>query len=53
MKITKEADYIAQTEGNRNYPWRNFVITSEDSQLIENTMNYKKYANLPVPIWDY
>lgn len=41
MKITKEADYIAQTEGNRNYPWRYFVITSEDSQLIENTMNYK------------
>ena len=41
MKITKEADYIAKTEGNRNYPWRYFVISSDDSQLIENTMNYK------------
>lgn len=41
VKITKEADFIAQTEGNRDFPWRYFVIASDDSQLIENTMNYK------------
>ena len=38
LKITKEADYIAKTTGSRNFPWRYFVITTEDKQLIENTM---------------
>jgi alpha-glucosidase len=38
LKITKEADYIAKTKGTRNFPWRYFVITTEDKQLIENTM---------------
>ena len=31
-------DYIALTQGTRAYPWRYFVITSEDAGLIENTM---------------
>lgn len=41
VKITQEADYIAKTKGTRNYPWRYFVITKNDCQLIENTMTYK------------
>ncbi|QIU94394.1 glycoside hydrolase family 97 protein [Bacteroides faecium] len=41
VKITQEADYIAKTRGTRNYPWRYFVITKNDRQLIENTMTYK------------
>ena len=41
MKITQEADYIAKTKGTRNYPWRYFVISKNDKQLIENTMTYK------------
>ena len=41
LKIVKEADYIAKTTGKRSYPWRYFVITKEDRQLIENTMTYK------------
>lgn len=41
LKILKEADYIAKTSGKRNYPWRYFLITKEDKQLIENTMTYK------------
>lgn len=41
VKITEEADYIAKTKGARNYPWRYFVITKNDCQLIENTMTYK------------
>ena len=41
VKILKEADYIAQTSGKRNFPWRYFVISTEDSQLIENTMSYR------------
>lgn len=38
QKILKEADYIAQTEGKRNFPWRYFVIAPNDGALIENTM---------------
>ena len=38
LKILKEADYIAKTTGTRNFPWRYFVITKDDKQLIENTM---------------
>ena len=41
VKITQEADYIAKTKGTRNYPWRYFVISKNDKQLIENTMTYK------------
>ncbi len=41
VKITEEADYIAKTKGTRNYPWRYFVISKNDKQLIENTMTYR------------
>jgi len=41
LKILKEADYIAKTSGTRNFPWRYFVITSDDKQLLENTMTLK------------
>jgi len=37
-KILKEANYIAKTIGSRSFPWRYFVITTEDKQLMENTM---------------
>jgi alpha-glucosidase len=38
LKITKEASYIAKTKGMRSFPWRYFVISSNDKQLMENTM---------------
>lgn len=41
LKIEKEADYIAKTNGTRNFPWRYFVITKDDKELIENTMTLK------------
>ena len=41
LKILKEANYIAKTNGQRSFPWRYFVITKNDGQLIENTMTYK------------
>lgn len=41
LRILKEANYIAKTAGTRNFPWRFFVITKEDKQLIENTMALK------------
>jgi len=45
VKIIKEADYIAKTPGSRSFPWRLFVITKEDKQLLENEMVY----NLSTP----
>lgn len=41
MRITKEADYIAHTDGKREFPWRYFIITSDDRQLIESTLPVK------------
>lgn len=41
LKLLKEADYIAKTSGKRTYPWRYFVITKDDKQLIENTMTFR------------
>ncbi len=41
VKILKEADYIAKTGGTRNFPWRYFVITQQDGQLVTNTMTRK------------
>ena len=41
VKIIEEADYIAKTKGTRNYPWRYFVISKNDKQLIENIMTYR------------
>lgn len=41
LKLVKEADYIAKTTGKRSFPWRYFVISEEDRQLVENTMTYK------------
>lgn len=39
--ITKTADYIAKTNGERNFPWRVFTITQEDSKLVESNLVYK------------
>ncbi len=38
LELVKFADYISKTDGTRSFPWRYFVIASEDSQIIENTM---------------
>lgn len=41
MKILKRADYIAKTTGKRSFPWRYFVISKQDTDLLENTMTFK------------
>lgn len=41
LKIQKEAGYIAKTNGKRSFPWRYFVISEDDKQLLENTMTCK------------
>ncbi|RYY20510.1 MAG: glycoside hydrolase family 97 protein, partial [Chitinophagaceae bacterium] len=53
QKILKEADYIAETNGTRNFPWRYFVITKDDKQLLENTMTLRLAAKSMIadPSW--
>lgn len=41
LKILKEANYIAKTQGSREFPWRYFVIANKDADLLTNTMTYK------------
>jgi alpha-glucosidase len=38
IKNIQEADYIAKTSGARTYPWRVFMISTEDARLVENQM---------------
>jgi alpha-glucosidase len=39
--ITSTKDYIAKTNGNRTFPWRVFVIASNDAKLVENDLVFK------------
>ena len=53
LKILQSADYIAQTTGTRSFPWRYFVITSNDGQILENTMTLRLAGNSKIadPSW--
>ncbi|MFL5809080.1 MAG: glycoside hydrolase family 97 protein [Flavisolibacter sp.] len=39
--VTQRADYIAKLPGNAELPWRVFVISSSDKDLLNNDMVYK------------
>ena len=39
--VTKSADYIAKTSGNRFFPWRIIGIAREDDDLIRNQLVYQ------------
>ncbi|HEY5569934.1 MAG TPA: glycoside hydrolase family 97 protein [Bacteroidales bacterium] len=38
---TKRADYIAKTDGTRDFPWRAVVISAQDKELLNNDMVQK------------
>ena len=39
--ITEEAEYIAQTAGKIEFPWRVFVISDDDRTLVESNLTYQ------------
>lgn len=39
--VQRTRDYIAKTEGKRNYPWRVFIMTDDDKTLLTNEIIYK------------
>lgn len=41
VRIKKEAAYIASTTGQRNYPWRLWMINDDDAGLFTNTLVYQ------------
>jgi alpha-glucosidase len=36
--VRKRADYIARTNGTRNFPWRIIVVSEQDKDLLNNDM---------------
>jgi alpha-glucosidase len=41
IKVTKGADYIAETNGVREFPWRVFAIAEKDGDIVENDIIYR------------
>lgn len=39
--VLERYDYIALTSGVRTYPWRGFIISRDDSELMNNDLIYK------------
>ncbi len=40
-RVSKRADYIAQTKGTRTYPWRVMIIAAEDRDLPSSDIVYR------------
>ncbi len=51
--ITREADYIARTNGTRTFPWRVFMVAEKAADLVENDMVMKLSSPLALddPAW--
>ncbi len=41
QKVLSRLDYIANTKGARQFPWRCFIITHDDKELLNNNLIYK------------
>lgn len=39
--VTRRADFIAHTRGDRTFPWRVFLVSEKDSQLPSNDLVYR------------
>lgn len=53
VKVTKTADYIAQTQGKRDFPWRVVAIAENDGDLIENDLVYRLGSPLALKETDW
>ena len=41
MLVKEREDFIAKTKGNRSFPWRVFVVSENDKQLVDCDMVYR------------
>jgi len=40
VKVVKQADYLAETPGDRVYPWRMLAVAENDADLITNQLTF-------------
>jgi alpha-glucosidase len=40
VKVTQYADYLAETNGSRTFPWRIMAVAKNDADLITNQLSY-------------
>jgi len=48
VPVTKYADYIAKTRGNRSFPWRILAIAKKDGDLITNQLVFQLAEELRI-----
>ena len=53
LEIKEREDYIALTEGKRNFPWRVIVIAEKDGNLIESDIVYRLASPLKLDNVDW
>ncbi len=53
VKPTKYADYIAECNGPRNFPWRALLITENDEALVQSELIYKLAPELKIQNTDW
>lgn len=41
VKVTKHAEYLANVEGTRSFPWRLMIVAEDDADLLKSEMVYK------------
>lgn len=41
QEVLERTDFIARTTGTRTFPWRGFIITRNDAELLNNDLIYK------------
>lgn len=41
QRIIEEADFIAQSSGERSYPWRVFIISDDDRTFVESNLTFQ------------
>jgi alpha-glucosidase len=53
IPVTKYADYMAVTKGNRSFPWRILAIAKKDGDLITNQLVYQLAEEIQIkdPSW--
>ncbi|MEE9167472.1 MAG: glycoside hydrolase family 97 protein [Candidatus Neomarinimicrobiota bacterium] len=53
MPVTRYANYIAKTKGNRSFPWRILAIAKKDADLITNQLVFQLAEELRIkdPSW--
>lgn len=46
LEVVKEADYLAETRGGREFPWRLIVLAEKDSELVNTDIVYRLSPSL-------